>query len=477
MMAKFSYAKGDTGAKLRELLIKQNKSVNTSDFIVENIPHMRFVIPSHGNLPEEIEINEPRALRLALSYDMPAILRLNRLDIPDETDKLYREYRLLVLNLKVIKAWKREVVSSLDDKSNWTLIKSDDSDKAIKSVTKASLAAVQCLGLDFAMTYVALSKPRKALIRKIDPSPILTTKMLKPLIEFLINSPYTTKNKELTLGADPEFILINEETGKMIPASQFLPRFGDVGCDSIRTPNRQTRPIGEVRPEPSTSPIVLADNIRKNMLQALKLLPYSNLKWMAGSQPENYPIGGHIHFSNIEVSSKLLRALDNYLAIPVMLMENSETSVLRRAKYGHLSDFRTKEYGGFEYRTVASWLVTPEIAKGVLCLSKIIAKNYLILNRNYFISRQYQSAFYRGDKYYFREIFDHLWGEISALPDYKEYKEYLDPIKHLCTSMAGWDETVDIRKTWGLPIPKKKYRAENKSKKKSPSTRASVRIR
>lgn len=476
-MVKFSYARGDTGARLKELLIKQNKSVNISEYLIGNIPYLKFTIPSRGNLSGEVEINEPKALRLAFSSDMPGVLRLNRLNIPDDTDKLYREYRLLILNLKVIKVWKRETVASLEDKSHWTVIKADDEDKAMKTVTKASLSAVQCLGLDFAMAYVALSKPRKALIRKIDPSPALTAKTLKPLVTFLINSPYSSKIKDLTLGADPEFILINEETGKMIPASQFLPRFGTVGCDSVRIPNRQTRPIGEVRPEPSTSPIILADNIRKTMLQALKLLPYSNLKWIAGSQPENYPIGGHIHFSNIEVSSKLIRALDNYLAIPVMLMENSDTSVLRRVKYGHLSDFRTKDYGGFEYRTVGSWLVTPEITKGVLCLAKIIAKNYVILNRNYFLNRQSQSAFYRGDKYYFREVFDQIWDSISALPDYEEYTEYLEPIKHLCASMTGWDETADIRQTWGLPIPKKKYRAENRSKKKSSSTRASVRVR
>ncbi len=476
MTVKFIYASGETASKLGKQLLEHNRRTEITEQTIGSTPHVVFSIPEKPERKKVIEINEPNAIRLALSSDAKQIFQLNRLETTTSGDDLLREYKLMILNLSPLKVWRRDKSSGPDGSSKWVVIKADGEDKEIKRITTAARIAVQALGLDFALAHLGFTKLRKPVIFSIDPSPVLTPKTLKSLVKFLVNSPYSQEKKEVKLGADPEFILINRDTGKMIPASRFLPRYGDVGCDSIRIPNRQQRPIGELRPEPSVSPLILAENIRKTLLQAVKLLPYSNIQWVAGSQPtSNYPIGGHIHFSNIAHSSKLLRALDNYLAIPVFLMENSSTSTKRRTKYGLLSDFRIKEYG-FEYRTTSSWLVTPEISKGVLCLAKLIASNYTILDKNYFTRIDVQRAFYHGDKSHLRNIYHEIWETITALPGAKEYTSYLEAIHDLCQNSRDWDESRDIRETWGIPIPKKKYRAENKTKK-SPSTRVNVRIR
>ncbi len=393
MKVRFVYASGEAASKLARLLLSNNPRIVIQEQYIGSKAHLVFTIPEMSEQTGLVQVNELNAVRLALSSEAQEIFRLNRLNTPASDDNLIREYKVLMMNLDPLRVWKREVVSSSENTPKWTRIKIEDDDKELKRITTAARIAVQALGLDFAMAYVALSKPRKPVIKRVDPSPELPTRTLKSLIEFLVESPYIPQKKEVTLGADPEFILINSDTGKMIPASQFLPRFGTVGCDSVRIPNRQQRPIGELRPEPSPSPLVLADNIRKTLLQAVKLLPYNNIKWIAGSQPSNYPIGGHIHFSNIQVSSKLLRALDNYLAIPVFLMEDTKNATMRRTKYGLLSDYRIKEYG-FEYRTTSSWLVTPEISRGVLCLAKLIASNYTELSNNCFIRTEIQNAFY-----------------------------------------------------------------------------------
>lgn len=478
MTVRFVYASGETASKLGKLLLAHNPRTEIKEQTIGTAPHLVFSIPEKAGRPGVVEVNEPNAVRLALSSEAKRVLELNRLNTPGPDDNLTREYKVIIMNLDPHNVWKREPVSSPENNAKWTIIKAEEDDKEVKRITTAARIAVQALGLDFAIVHVVLSKPRKPIIRSVDPSPPLATKALKALIKFLVESPYSPDKKEVKLGADPEFILINRDTGKMIPASQFLPRFGTVGCDSVRIPNRQQRPIGELRPEPSPSPLVLAENIRKSLLQAVKLLPYNNIEWMAGSQPtSNYPIGGHIHFSNIALSSKLLRALDNYLAIPVFLMEDTKTSTMRRTKYGLLSDFRIKDYGGFEYRTISSWLVTPEISKGVLCLAKLIVSNYSELTTNYFTRPDIQKAFYSGDKSYLRDIYHQIWNAIMALPGAKEFASYLEPIHELCQNLQDWDESRDIRETWGIPIPKKKYRAENKSTKKSSSTRVNVRIR
>jgi len=476
---KFTYAGGETAARLSKMLLEQNRRTEISELVIGSTPHKQFTIPLK---PTEriIEINEPNALRLALSPAARQVFQLHRLDTSASAQDIIREYKVIIMNLIPIKVWRKshgDKSSSEDDgNGKWILIKAEDDDKEIKRVINAARTAVQALGLDFALAHVGFTKLRKPVILEVDPSPTLAPKTLKALLKFLTAPPYRAEKREVKLGADPEFILINRDTGKMIPASRFLPRQGKVGCDSIRIPNRQQRPVGELRPEPSTSPLILAENIRKTILQGVKLLPYSNIQWVAGSQPtSNYPIGGHIHFSNINCSSKLLRALDNYLAIPVFLMENSASSSMRRTKYGLLSDFRLKEHG-FEYRTISSWLVSPEISKGVLCLAKLVVDNYLDLSTNYFTRVDVQRAFYSGDKSYLRNLYPEIWKTITALPDAKQYASYLESIDELCRNAEEWDESKDIREAWGIPIPKKKYRAENKSKKSS-STRVNVRIR
>jgi len=475
---KFIYASGETANRLGKMLLEHNRRTEIIDQAIGSTPHKLFTIPQKTT-QKIIEINEPNALRLALSPAAKEVFKLQRLDTSASDQDIIREYKLLIMNLVPFKIWRKasgEKSSSDDGNSQWILIKAESDDKEIKRITAAARIAVQALGLDFALAHVGFTKLRKPVIFNVDPSPALSPKNIKALVKFLTDPPYRVEKKEVKLGADPEFILINTETGQMIPASRFLPRLGKVGCDSIRIPNRQQRPVGELRPEPSTSPLILAENIRKTLLQGVKLLPYSNIQWVAGSQPtSNYPIGGHIHFSNINCSSKLLRALDNYLAIPVFLMENSITSSLRRTKYGLLSDFRLKEHG-FEYRTISSWLVSPEISKGVLCLAKLVVDNYMELSTNYFTRVDIQRAFYSGDKSYLRSFYPDIWKTITALPNYSQYASYLEPINELCRNAQEWDETKDIREAWGIPIPKKKYRAENKSKKSS-STRVNVRIR
>lgn len=35
-----------------------------------------------------------------------------------------------------------------------------------------------------------------------------------------------------------------------------------------------------------------------------------------------FPLGGHLHFSGVALNGALLRALDNYLALPLALLED-----------------------------------------------------------------------------------------------------------------------------------------------------------
>ena len=294
------------------------------------------------------------------------------------------------------------------------------------------------------------------------------------------------RNIQVKMGADPEFMILNSKTGKMLSASEFFPRDGIIGCDNIRVPNRQQRPIAEVRPRPALSPIELSSNIRQALISASRLAPYQNTRWLAGSQPvKGYSIGGHIHFSNIRLDGGLLRALDNYLGIPIFLIENPTSAARRRRKYGFMGDYRIKYHGGFEYRTPGSWLMSQKVTTAVLCLAKIVANRYAEIPQNYLNTVEAQKAFYKGDQDFFRPIFHSLWANLKKLDLYEEYQEELQIIPEMIDNQVTWDEKIDLRKGWKLTQPtKREYNSASRSRNRpssvlsansvSPSGRASV---
>jgi hypothetical protein len=325
-----------------------------------------------------------------------------------------------------------------------------------KKIADLAKRVVYLLGLDYGMVKIALTGAKKTKVLLVNASPLIRDKDLKLLLRKIdqsINIVETMGEQEVKMGADPEFMLANAKNGRMIPASQFFPREGTVGCDNIRVPSRQQRPVAELRPKPDYSPLQLFSNLKQTLQLANVLSPYKNIKWLAGSQPfDGYSIGGHIHFSNVDLNNHILRAIDTYVGLPIFLVENQTTAIKRRKKYGFLADFRTKDYGGFEYRTPSSWLVSPEIATAVFCLSKIVVSNYLQLTRNCFISVEAQRAFYEGDQNYLKNYFDDLWADIKKLSMYKSFSGELQLIEHMINNDIHWDERADIRKAWGIVV-------------------------
>lgn len=267
------------------------------------------------------------------------------------------------------------------------------------------------------------------------------------------------------MGADPEFVLRHRDSGQMVLASRFFPYKGLVGCDARGFRGmRARRPLAELRPNPSTSPVVLTENIRRTMRVALRRAPYRNVEWVAGSLPfYGYPIGGHIHFTGIPLDSRLLRAFDNYLALPVLFLERESKAKGRRSKYGRLGDYRTKDHGGFEYRTLPSWLVRPEITQAVLTLAKIIAENFPLLPGDALLLPENQSAFYLADKAALRTLAQAHWQDIRDLVTSDDDLKVLRPLEQALHSSTSWDDGSDLRRNWKLRIPSAFWRVHPSS--------------
>lgn len=394
-------------------------------------------------------INFPRALQnLSNFYYTKASLEVNGIQVIDQSkESIIKFYDVLIFDMNCISVKTSVKVKGKQQEKYY-------SGKDFEKISEIAKKSLYFMGLDYGTVTVVLTGKRRLKILKIDPCPNIRKKDLKTFINFLdklFAFKTNTLLREVKLGADPEFMLFNSKNSKLISASNIFPQEGIVGCDNIRIPNRQLRPIAELRPEPNTDPRILLNNIKIALQVANKMAPYRNVKWLAGSQPTGaYSTGGHIHFSNIELNNSVMRSLDNYLAIPIFLIENPNSAASRRKKYGYLSEYRMKNHGGFEYRTPGSWILSEKIAIAVLCLAKLVVSNHYYLEKNFLLAADAHLSFYQGNQDYFRNIFDDLWSELEKLPMYNDYKNELELFPTMIREELIWDEKADFRKAWKI---------------------------
>lgn len=278
---------------------------------------------------------------------------------------------------------------------------------------------------------------------------LMAKAMLNLLLELLPGTEAANERQAL-LGMDPEFLLFNRATGKVIPASRYLGIAGEAGCDSLRYRGERRFPLAELRPKPGGEPRELLVHLLRAFRLAYRAIDDKALQWQAGGMPQRgFPLGGHIHFSGIPLTFELLQVLDNYLALPIAILEDRNGSQ-RRPRYGYLGDFRIQKHGGFEYRTLPSFLISPLVTKGVVAIAALIAGHWELLQRRPLQHERTYTAFYQGEQMKLREGLAELYTDLTSLAAYSKYESYIAPFMEATMSGRTWDETKDIRKLWKL---------------------------
>lgn len=193
---------------------------------------------------------------------------------------------------------------------------------------------------------------------------------------------------DILIGADPEFFLVDKETGGNISASHFFLHYGDVGSDCG---------LAELRPRPSFNEYELVSNMRDLMVKAhqhlssRKLFKNRKIEMTAASMLNGAAAGFHIHFGlpNVllngtkeshAVLKKMVDILDYYIGIPSILPEGSEDFYRRSDKYsryGKPGDYRS-DHLTLEYRVPGGHLLRhPLLAAGILGISIVTMKDLL----------------------------------------------------------------------------------------------------
>ncbi|WP_234032765.1 putative amidoligase domain-containing protein [Paenibacillus faecalis] len=253
------------------------------------------------------------------------------------------------------------------------------------------------------------------------------------------------------MGMDPEFILVNRE-GDVVSASLYLDRNGVAGSDAVREGEEVSYPLAELRPAPQQHPDALLKSMRLALLSAKQQITDSSLLWKAGGMPvPGFPLGGHIHFSGVRISLPLLQSLDNYLALPLAILEDP-SSRARRPRYGFLGDYRMQPHGGFEYRTLPSFLVSPFITKASLYMAYLIIHHHDKLRARPLNRERYHKAYYEGRVEVLQECAAKLHRDFALLPDYDRFAKVIDRVFAYIAEGRKWDESRDIRPLWNIPF-------------------------
>lgn len=330
-------------------------------------------------------------------------------------------------------------------------------DKRLRQAQKAAFRLLYLSGLDFGMADIGLGAGGRPALLGFDPYPAAPDatwpESFAGALERLrlaADLSASEAEEQPVLGADPEFLLTNAN-GQVVPASAYLPKRGRAGCDRVRIGGRALYPLAELRPGPSTDPRRLIVHIRRALLDAAELIPDTpGVKWLAGGMPaRGFALGGHIHISRLELNMAVLKALDNYVALPLLLVED-ERAKDRRPRYGIPGDYRLQPHGGFEYRTLPSWLVSPRVAKGAVALAAIAAGHYRELRERPLDRFDVLRRYMHGDKAGLRATVMPLLAQIRLLPDYAAYAALAEPLFSMIETGECWEESRDIRAGWKI---------------------------
>lgn len=322
---------------------------------------------------------------------------------------------------------------------------------------REAIKAVYALGLDYGIVTIVSDETGAAAVADVDPYPPFEGDFVDRFAAAIARlqqglAQERLRNTPILLGMDLEFVLRRKGTdGKIVMASKFLERRGSAGCDSMRIGDRLIYPLAELRPAPSSEPSELFRNLYTAMKLAAEKINDTTLEWLAGGMPaKGLALGGHIHVSGLWLHSDLLRVMDNYIALPLVLLEDVTTK-RRRPRYGALGDFRRQFHGGFEYRTLPSWIVSPALAMGVVALARVVCDHYRELGQRPLERAETQEAYYRGDEGRMKDTALRLWRDLERTEGYARYGKYLNRLKQQLVKGERWNEQSDVRLTWKLP--------------------------
>ena len=205
------------------------------------------------------------------------------------------------------------------------------------------------------------------------------------------------KVSSITLGCDPEFFLVDNQTKHLLRANTFFKKYGEIGHDGL---------LAELRPRPAIDPGTLTDNLYELIKQTRQILELNlnnydpNRIMMYGASSYNTGLqqsilhgtdiyataGFHLHYGlpkeflgstagTIGIMCKIANVMDYYVGIPAIIAEQQGDYKRRNntcVSYGKPGDFRL-DNRTFEYRVPGGSLLRhPTLTYGLINLGNFV---------------------------------------------------------------------------------------------------------
>lgn len=207
----------------------------------------------------------------------------------------------------------------------------------------------------------------------------------------------------ISIGCDPEFILMDNKTGAVINADKVFRGYGPLGSDAG---------LAELRPSPHTCPLNVVHNIRALLEDASRKTTCIPI---ACSAYKGWVTGFHIHFGlpkalllfaadkAQEFIENIILTLDYLVGIPSMLKDTTNDRRLSMGTYGKPGDYRVSE-NTLEYRVPGGFhLRSPELTLELLTSAYAVVED--IVGRGQLVTKYWSdmSSFFSEE--HFSEVY------------------------------------------------------------------------
>jgi bifunctional DNA-binding transcriptional regulator/antitoxin component of YhaV-PrlF toxin-antitoxin module len=273
------------------------------------------------------------------------------------------------------------------------------------------------------------------------------------IFELLTNSSSNSCEVKLidnvTLGCDPELILVDRKDASIITAGKYFKKWDPVGCDGL---------LLEFRPLPSTDENVVVTNIFNMLKQARLKINDPQVMITAVSSYKKITAGFHLHYGlpkellgpkNSETAEQIVKVLDYYVGVPSILPEGKE-DIYRRTTpylaYGKPGNYRL-DNRTLEYRVPGAALMKhPVLTKGIISIGATVVED--VVNRIKHCTDNFTKLGYVSTDKDIRELYPDIppamtMFSIICSADTELAMIYYENIRSGIEKMVGYEKRAD----------------------------------
>lgn len=249
----------------------------------------------------------------------------------------------------------------------------------------------------------------------------------------------------ITLGCDPELIILDKQSG-IYGANRIFKKYDAVGSDGL---------LLEFRPLPSTEASVVTNHLAAMIATAEQTIKNrsADLFMIARSAYNQVTAGFHLHYglpgpllgmNKRFVADQIVKVLDYYVGVISIIPEGNADSFRRTAaymEYGKPGNYRI-DNRTLEYRVPGATLMRhPSWAEGLLSLGAVVVED--AVSRIRMATNNFSSMFQVSDDMHIRELYPNIPTmmdifSIICNPHVELARTHIDRIYHDVRQMVGY---------------------------------------